>query len=58
MQKKDDEQALYISARRVEGYEVEGITEEIDKVMGLFLLFCPKISPFCVCVIAGLTFAF
>ncbi|XP_078789644.1 uncharacterized protein plekhg6 isoform X2 [Oryzias latipes] len=44
MQKKDDEQALYISARRVEGYEVEGITEEIDKYVQeicKFNLECP-----------------
>ncbi|KAM4581557.1 uncharacterized protein plekhg6 [Odontesthes bonariensis] len=31
MQLKDDELALSISAQRVEGYEVEGINEEIDK---------------------------
>lgn len=29
---KDEELALSISAQRVEGYEVEGINEEIDKV--------------------------
>lgn len=29
---KDEELALIISAQRVEGYEVEGINEEIDKV--------------------------
>lgn len=29
---KDEELALNISALRVEGYEVEGINEEIDKV--------------------------
>lgn len=29
---KDEELALDISALRVEGYEVEGINEEIDKV--------------------------
>lgn len=29
---KDEELALTISAQRVEGYEVEGINEEIDKV--------------------------
>ncbi|XP_061574415.1 uncharacterized protein plekhg6 isoform X2 [Cololabis saira] len=31
MQLKDEELALFISAQRVEGYEVEGINEEIDK---------------------------
>ncbi|CAG6015109.1 unnamed protein product [Menidia menidia] len=31
MQFRDDELALSISAQRVEGYEVEGINEEIDK---------------------------
>lgn len=30
---KDDELALTISAQRLEGYEVEGINEEIDKVI-------------------------
>lgn len=29
---KDEELALSISAQRVEGYDVEGISEEIDKV--------------------------
>lgn len=29
---KDEELALSISAQRVDGYEVEGINEEIDKV--------------------------
>lgn len=29
---KDEELALSISAQRVDGYEVEGITEEVDKV--------------------------
>lgn len=29
---KDEKLALNISAQRVEGYEVEGINEEIDKV--------------------------
>lgn len=29
---KDEELALSISAQRVEGYEVEGISDEIDKV--------------------------
>lgn len=29
---KDEELALSISAQRVEGYEVEGINEETDKV--------------------------
>lgn len=29
---KDEELALSISAQRVDGYEVEGISEEIDKV--------------------------
>ncbi|XP_054597017.2 uncharacterized protein plekhg6 isoform X1 [Nothobranchius furzeri] len=33
MQVKDDEYALSISAQRVEGYEVEGINEEIDKLV-------------------------
>uniref|UniRef100_M4AAD8 DH domain-containing protein n=1 Tax=Xiphophorus maculatus TaxID=8083 RepID=M4AAD8_XIPMA len=32
MQYKDEQLALYISAQRIEGYEVEGINEEIDKV--------------------------
>ncbi|RVE62746.1 hypothetical protein OJAV_G00161180 [Oryzias javanicus] len=44
MQKKDDELALYTSARRVEGYEVEGINEEIDKYVqeiSKFNLECP-----------------
>ncbi|KAF6735164.1 Pleckstrin homology domain-containing family G member 6 [Oryzias melastigma] len=44
MQKKDDELALYTSARRVEGYEVEGINEEIDKCVQeicKFNLECP-----------------
>lgn len=32
MQLKDEELALSISAQRVEGYDMEGISEEIDKV--------------------------
>lgn len=32
MQLKDEELALSISAERLEGYEVEGINEEVDKV--------------------------
>ncbi|XP_034553118.1 uncharacterized protein plekhg6 [Notolabrus celidotus] len=41
---KDEELALAISARRVEGYEVEGINEEIDKLVreiSQFDLTCP-----------------
>ncbi|XP_044064799.1 uncharacterized protein plekhg6 isoform X2 [Siniperca chuatsi] len=41
---KDEELALVISAQRVEGYEVEGINEEIDKhvrVICQFDLTCP-----------------
>ncbi|PWA23964.1 hypothetical protein CCH79_00010921 [Gambusia affinis] len=33
MQYKDEQLALYISAQRIEGYEVEGINEEIDKIV-------------------------
>ncbi|XP_015226352.1 PREDICTED: pleckstrin homology domain-containing family G member 6 [Cyprinodon variegatus] len=33
MQLKDEELALSISAERLEGYEVEGINEEVDKVV-------------------------
>lgn len=32
----DEELALGISAQRVDGYEVEGINEEIDKVLSKF----------------------
>uniref|UniRef100_A0A3P9P356 DH domain-containing protein n=1 Tax=Poecilia reticulata TaxID=8081 RepID=A0A3P9P356_POERE len=32
MQYKDEQLALYTSAQKIEGYEVEGINEEIDKV--------------------------
>ncbi|KAF7670128.1 hypothetical protein LDENG_00050170 [Lucifuga dentata] len=41
---KDEELALFISAQRVEGYEVEGINEEIDKYVReicQFDLTCP-----------------
>uniref|UniRef100_UPI0037E89877 uncharacterized protein plekhg6 isoform X2 n=1 Tax=Semicossyphus pulcher TaxID=241346 RepID=UPI0037E89877 len=41
---KDEELALAISAQRVEGYEVEGINEEIDKLVreiSKFDLTCP-----------------
>ncbi|XP_060905186.1 uncharacterized protein plekhg6 isoform X2 [Labrus mixtus] len=41
---KDEELALVISAQRVEGYEVEGINEEIDKLVreiSQFALTCP-----------------
>ncbi|KAM6995170.1 uncharacterized protein plekhg6 [Tautogolabrus adspersus] len=41
---KDEELALAISAQRVEGYEVEGINEEIDKLVreiSQFDLTCP-----------------
>ncbi|KAM4735592.1 LOW QUALITY PROTEIN: uncharacterized protein plekhg6 [Anableps anableps] len=44
MQLKDEELALSISAQRVEGYEVEGINEEIDKFVRdicQFDLTCP-----------------
>lgn len=36
---KDEELALSISAQRVDGYEVEGINEEIDKVNLVFFFF-------------------
>ncbi|XP_041842753.1 pleckstrin homology domain-containing family G member 5 isoform X2 [Melanotaenia boesemani] len=44
MQLKDEELALSISAQRVEGYEVEGLNEEIDKYVreiSQFDLTCP-----------------
>lgn len=40
---QDEQLALTISAQRVEGYEVEGINEEIDKVKyEFFCLFCSQ----------------
>lgn len=39
---KDEELALTISAQRVEGYEVEGINEEIDKVKAVYFV-CYKL---------------
>ncbi|XP_008429661.1 uncharacterized protein plekhg6 isoform X2 [Poecilia reticulata] len=33
MQYKDEQLALYTSAQKIEGYEVEGINEEIDKIV-------------------------
>ena len=34
---KDEELALSISAQRVEGYELEGISEDVDRVKYVFL---------------------
>lgn len=51
----DERLALSISAQRVEGYEVEGINEEIDKVKYSFCFLFFLNTPYKICLNIGIT---
>lgn len=57
LQLKDEQHALNISAQRLDGYEVDGLNEEIDRVKHIFVIILSLFSVLWSYFVAyGLTF--